>query len=519
MGSCTCLGMEKAHRRANSLNSDQSAPLLRADDQSSTPSSPSNSEYVDASTGYKSQRTRFVELTTNETVSISNPTDTKRPTSTSLLGINNVPVITECTLAGHSENAFIDASVTYKQLGNQNAVQSLDANTTADTIPNETKCAPSNDNVQNNQMTKPPISITPIPDPPSVSTPQKTLPPTTSGSLLKQLLRDSILSIVRECAFDYDDFQLLLPNLPQSHIIRSFSELYVHLENVFMWEKEENTNHNDYLITIKNILTLEYMPRSRFHHWKQYDQKVTLNDYRTLRRSSILGTTRDNDEATTSKEPKQKGWTNRQFEERHPGNKRAQQFRSEIQQQLSDEMQSENEFGEMIIAVEDESNECSRVYGQHTFEVIQEFCPSYKRIRVMMEAYHKVRMVAVSEVIESDHYGHKELMEDFEHLQLSHFEPDELEIQRMELKDETGEICRKTICQQMAEHYMDHFPCDKDRCNGNRQSHRSGSQSLNLESTEDIIFESECHRIHHFFLQFSVHVALFMLHCPCCISS
>ncbi len=200
---------------------------------------------------------------------------------------------------------------------------------------------------------------------------------------------------------------------------------------------------------------------------------------------------------------------------------------------LSDRMEA------MSLEAEDIDLKCSRnddakdSDDRHTFEGIKAQCPSFKRISIVMEAFRDLHeyqrdgdavweTVALCEVIQCDEYGHKQLAEDFVHIQSSHIGPDDQEIQRQDAERVFGGTVRESIGQQMARHFMKECPCtDMAVCRAFERHYRVRQPSyaedveqgraqlrklFRTTNAEDIAFQDECDKIHGYFLQFGLYI-------------
>ena len=201
---------------------------------------------------------------------------------------------------------------------------------------------------------------------------------------------------------------------------------------------------------------------------------------------------------------------------------KAASFRSHVQEKLGYELVNNDEIEPK--SAKDLSDEAANEHccESNIFDQIQENCPCFKRIHIMMEAYHQLvhddelwNSVTISQVIDSNQYGHRQLMDDFMHIQLSHIDPDN--------KLNGTENGRLSMGQQMALYFMRKFPCDDmSKCKGNQRHFRvrqpktdaarkrEREQLRNLFRTnndEDITFQEECDKIHSFFMQFGFHFA------------
>ena len=218
----------------------------------------------------------------------------------------------------------------------------------------------------------------------------------------------------------------------------------------------------------------------------------------------------------------------------------ASEFRNDVQEKLMDELfdyedkiqpKSEND-----LSIETGNEICCHAQNgnEHSFDLIQEQCPCFQRIHIVMESYHRLlrddelwNTMTISQVIQSDQYGHKQLMDDFLHILSIHMDAD-------------GELDGKydeslSIGQQMALYFMDTFPCgdcpgDMDKCKaiGRHFRARQPSSAINANSerddlrrlfrtinAEDIVFQEECDKIHGYFLQFGIlhliHIAILVV--------
>lgn len=210
-------------------------------------------------------------------------------------------------------------------------------------------------------------------------------------------------------------------------------------------------------------------------------------------------------------------------------------FRDQIQKKLNEQF-SDNELNPKSVgdlAIEAANEHCCRSENGNgnVFDLILKCCPCFKRIHIIMEAYHQLvhdedlwDSMTISQVIQSDQYGHRQLMDDFMHIQLNHIDADN--------KLNGNENGRVSIGQQMARYFMDKFPCDDmGKCKGNQRHFRARQPKTdearkgehdelrNLFRTtnpEEIVFQQEFDKIHSFFMQFSIHfecICIFVIIC------
>ena len=224
---------------------------------------------------------------------------------------------------------------------------------------------------------------------------------------------------------------------------------------------------------------------------------------------------------------------------------KAKEFRDEVQDKLTHELLDDqlNPKSADDLSTEAATEDCNG----NAFNLIREHCPCFKRIHIVMETYHNLlhdpersllwERVIIPDLIQSNQYGHQQLMDDFNHLQLSHIDKSNNSVQN----EETKETEHQMIGQQMALYFMRTFQCgdgpqDMGKCKGNSRHFRarqerpeqnrkavnggsdlSRRRALRLReqvelrglfrtaNSYDVAFQEECDKIHSFFLQFSVH--------------
>ena len=208
---------------------------------------------------------------------------------------------------------------------------------------------------------------------------------------------------------------------------------------------------------------------------------------------------------------------------------KAAEFRAKIQEKLMDELMDYDDKmqpkSSNALSIETGNENCCNAQNgnEHTFDLIRDQCPCFKRVYIVMEAYHKLlrddelwNTVTISEVLQSDQYGHQQLMDDFLHILSIHIDADH--------GFNGNEDQRESIGQQMALYFMKTFPCgdcpgDMDKCKGIMRHFRTrqrtsadnaDSERIELRrlfrtvNAEDIVFQAECDKIHGYFLQFGI---------------
>ena len=151
-----------------------------------------------------------------------------------------------------------------------------------------------------------------------------------------------------------------------------------------------------------------------------------------------------------------------------PSTENAEILHNEFHQELSKRKHSKTPKHMASQAKEDDR--CCRLNGdEHTFHQIRNCCPCIDRICIVMEIYHKLLVndelwnsVAISEVIQSDQYGHQQLIDDFNHILYFH--------------NDTGNS-RLSVMQKMIYHLTadNHLKCrfDAVNCKGHRRRDHS----------------------------------------------
>lgn len=202
------------------------------------------------------------------------------------------------------------------------------------------------------------------------------------------------------------------------------------------------------------------------------------------------------------------------------------EFRDRIQEKLMDELIDYEKFNaKTAYQLSDEARNlhcCNAQSGNgHSFDLIRYQCPCFKRIHIVMEAYHELiedvalgQAIQMHQVIECVHYGHQQVIDDFQHILSVHIETDDAEIRRLDLN---GQEIRQSIGQQIAIYFMMNFPCGPgmSKCRMSerhwRTRHKSpvfaqdfGARTTRMLSTKDIVFQNECDKIHSYFMQFGV---------------
>lgn len=220
----------------------------------------------------------------------------------------------------------------------------------------------------------------------------------------------------------------------------------------------------------------------------------------------------------------------------------AAEFKTNIQQKLIGDLIEYNDTIHFLSIETKNENCCNAQNGnEHTFDVIRENCPCFKRIHTVMEAYHKLlhdnelwNSITLQQVIISDDYGHQQLADDYLHCLSIHIEADDAEIRQLELK---GQEVRQSIGQQMSIYFMNELPCGigphgmtecrafQRHCRPRQPSPVDVREIRNRPSTQidghghrvqfrrlyrtteakDIVFQDECDKIHSYFLQFGVY--------------
>ena len=181
-------------------------------------------------------------------------------------------------------------------------------------------------------------------------------------------------------------------------------------------------------------------------------------------------------------------------------------FRAEIQDKLMDEMM---DYDDKIqpkttsdLSMEAANGDCCNAPNgnEHTFDLVREQCPCFKRIHIVMEAYYKLlrddvlwETVSISEVIQSDQYGHQQLTDDFLHI--LHFH-------------KNAENGQRTVIQQMVLYFKEQYPCvatsNVTECKGHRRRFTRDWKGARIGSNiYDDTFRWYCDMIHSFFFQFS----------------
>ena len=221
----------------------------------------------------------------------------------------------------------------------------------------------------------------------------------------------------------------------------------------------------------------------------------------------------------------------------NPSTKTTNEFKDQFQNlnQLQNEMNTKsagdlsNEAANENCCKSIESND-GNIDG-NDFDLIQRDCPCFNRIHIMMETYHKLlqnnQLVKMCEVLQSVGYGHRQLMDDFMHIQLNHMDQinhslqnDEKEQKEQKEKEEEQE--ERTVGQEMALYFMRKCPCginpnDMAQCQGNQRHFRERQgaspearkrergelrEMFGTINSEDIVFQEDCDKIHSYFLQF-----------------
>ena len=236
---------------------------------------------------------------------------------------------------------------------------------------------------------------------------------------------------------------------------------------------------------------------------------------------------------------------------------KAKEFRDEVQDKLTHELLDDqlNPKSADDLSTEAATEDCNG----NAFNLIREHCPCFKRIHIVMETYHNLlhdeersllwQEVTIPDLIQSNQYGHQQLMDDFMHIQLSHIDKSNNSVQN----EETKESEQQMVGQQMALYFMQTFQCgdgpqDMGKCKGNSRHFRTRQESRDMTrvrayqalsekererernelqrrererlidafrsvNSHDIAFQEECDKIHSFFLQFGVHSVCLYIDC------
>eukprot|EP01083_Nonionella_stella_P045282 121671_1 len=159
------------------------------------------------------------------------------------------------------------------------------------------------------------------------------------------------------------------------------------------------------------------------------------------------------------------------------------------------------------------AQQCQNQQCCESMSLTPDACPSLKRIRAVLEIYHKLtndksqwnaistkKQIRSHKNINDDKYGHQQLFDDFAHLKLVHIDPDN--------KNGRHEFIARGICDM----FKRDFPCDMKECRAFLYHYRDrGGQEF--PDFEDTSFQQEFYKIHSYFFHSTIGYGNYEAYC------